>query len=102
MIVALAALPMPAFADEVATGRELVETYCSDCHATGPEGDSPVPPAPPFRKLSERYDVELLDEALVEGLVTGHEMPEFEFDPDQARAIIEYLSTLQAEAVEQP
>lgn len=52
--------------------------------------------APPFRLLHERYDVELLEGALVEGLVTGHPaMPEFEFDPTQARAIIDYLTSLE-------
>lgn len=77
-------------------GSQLVEDYCAECHATRTEGESPFQPAPPLRDLHDRYDVELLEEALVEGLVTSHEsMPEFEFDPDQARAIVEYLQSLQ-------
>ncbi len=82
----------------IAEGRSLIVTYCADCHAVDPTGDSPHPAAPPFRDLHARYDVELLGEALVEGLVTGHpDMPEFEFDPAQAEAIISYLKSLDAD-----
>lgn len=80
----------------VAEGRAIVEMYCADCHATGATGDSPLAEAPRFRELHERYNVELLSEALVEGIVTAHpEMPEFEFDPDQAEAIVQYLKSLE-------
>lgn len=90
---------LPAIAQDIETGRTLLETYCADCHAIGADGSSPMAEAPPFRLLHERYDVELLEEALVEGLVTGHPyMPEFEFDPDQARAIIDYLTSLEGGA----
>lgn len=76
-------------------GHDLVKKYCSHCHATEATGDSPLAAAPHFRDLHLRYDVEFLSEALVEGIVTAHpEMPQFEFDPDQAAAIIEYLQTL--------
>lgn len=77
-------------------GHSLLESYCSSCHAIGSEGDSPHPQAPPFRTLHDRYDVGDLEEALVEGLVSGHpDMPEFEFDPDQAAAIVRYLRSLE-------
>jgi len=82
--------------EAAALGLELVSTYCADCHAIGVTGESPFPPAPPFRDLHLRYDVEYLSEALVEGIVTAHpEMPEFEFDPDQAAAIATYLKSLE-------
>lgn len=98
--VALAACSPAAVEDPViAEGRGLVETYCADCHATGAEGESPLAIAPRFRDLHERYDVELLSEALVEGIVTAHpEMPEFEFDPGQAEAIVQYLKSLEPKA----
>jgi len=77
-------------------GSALVAMYCADCHAIGLAGASPLAGAPPFRDLHLRYDVEFLSEALVEGMVTAHpEMPEFEFDPDQAAAIVAYLKTLE-------
>lgn len=82
--------------DPVEDGRALVTMYCTDCHATGAAGESPLAIAPRFRDLHLRYDVEFLSEALVEGIVTAHpEMPQFEFDPDQAAAIVAYLKTLE-------
>lgn len=82
---------------QVGLGQQLTSTYCADCHATGPSGESPNPSAPHFRDLHQRYDVALLSEALVEGLYTHPDMPEFEFDPEQAEAIISYIKTLQSE-----
>lgn len=82
--------------DPVEDGRALVTMYCADCHATKAAGESPLAIAPRFRDLHLRYDVEFLSEALVEGIVTAHpEMPQFEFDPDQAAAIVAYLKTLE-------
>jgi len=84
-----------AGAAEVTVGQRLVEANCSRCHAIGLKGASPLAKAPPFREVVKRYPVENLEEALVEGIVTGHnEMPEFTFDPDQALAIIAYLNSL--------
>ena len=81
---------------QVEAGRALVTLYCADCHAVAATGESPLAIAPHFRDLHLRYDVEFLSEALVEGIVTAHdEMPEFEFDPDQAAAIVAYLKSLE-------
>ena len=82
-------------ADDIAAGKMLVEANCSRCHAVGPTGDSPLAKAPPFREVVTRYPPESLGEALVEGIVTGHnEMPEFVFEADQAEEIIAYLDSL--------
>jgi len=84
-------------AEDVAAGRKLVEDNCSRCHAIGMAGDSPLAKAPPFREVVTRYPPESLAEALVEGIVTGHnEMPEFVFEADQAADIIAYLDSLKA------
>ncbi len=86
-----------AQADPVSEGHELVVLYCAGCHAVEATGDSPLALAPPFRELHQRYDVEFLSEALVEGIVTAHpEMPAFEFAPEQAAAIVAYLKTFEA------
>lgn len=93
-----AAAPLDAADDDadIALGKALVTMYCSDCHATGKLGESRLALAPHFRDLHLRYDVEWLSEALVEGIVTAHpDMPEFEFDPEQAAAIVSYLKTLE-------
>ncbi len=93
-------LPATAASDaEIAMGQKLAEENCAVCHAVGEEGDSPHPAAPPFRTLSSRYPVETLEEALAEGIVTGHPfMPEFELEPEEIVAFIAYLGSIQAGA----
>lgn len=82
-----------------AHGRSLVEANCKSCHAVGEEGDSPHEDAPPFRELSKRYPLELLEEAFVEGIDTGHpDMPVFVATPDQIAAIIAYMWSIQESA----
>ena len=57
---------------------------------------SPLKLAPPFRELHNRYPVESLEEALGEGIVTGHpNMPEFRLDPGQVGDLISYLKSLE-------
>ncbi|WP_237684318.1 c-type cytochrome [Pseudaminobacter soli (ex Zhang et al. 2022)] len=80
----------------VANGKALVEANCGRCHAIGPADKSPHPQALPFRTLSKRYPIEALEEALAEGIFTGHpEMPEFQATPEQIGEIIAYIKTLQ-------
>jgi mono/diheme cytochrome c family protein len=77
-------------------GRTLLQANCARCHAVDMVSESPLRIAPPFRTLHLKYPVETLEEALVEGIVTGHPtMPEFRFDPGQVRDIIAYLKTLE-------
>jgi mono/diheme cytochrome c family protein len=77
-------------------GFVFVQTNCSGCHAVGPFGDSPLPVAPAFRTLDQRYPLDSLAEALAEGIVTGHpSMPEFELDPGQVNDVISYLKSLE-------
>ena len=77
-------------------GLALVQTHCSECHAIGISGTSPLPLAPPFRDLHKRYPVEHLEEAFAEGIMTGHsEMPQFRFEPDQIDDLIAYLQSLE-------
>lgn len=96
VLLLAATQPAPAQDDPVAKGRALAEEKCARCHAIGPEGESTLPIAPAFRTLSERYPVEELEEALAEGIVSGHPaMPEFVFEPDDVAALIAYLKSVQ-------
>ncbi len=101
LAIILTLAPMQAKGDEVLSpaaqrGLVIVRTNCSRCHAIGKVGDSPLPIAPPFRALHERYRVEDLEEPLAEGIVTGHPtMPEFRFDPGQVGDIVAYLKSLE-------
>ena len=77
-------------------GEALVSRHCAMCHATERTGSSPHAMAPPFRTLSQRYPLESLEEALGEGILSGHpDMPEFVFQPRDVGAIIRYLRSIQ-------
>ena len=77
-------------------GEALLSKHCAMCHAVGRSGESPNPIAPAFRTLGTRYPVEQLEEALAEGIFSGHpEMPEFVFAPHEVGAIVAYLRSIQ-------
>jgi mono/diheme cytochrome c family protein len=83
-----------ADAEMVERGRIIAETFCAQCHATGATGASPLPGAPPFRTFKERWPVEVLAEALAEGLTTGHpEMPTVTMTPGEIDAFLGYLDS---------
>lgn len=78
-----------------ARGFDLLRSNCARCHAIDADSTSPNDKAPPFRDVVKRYEPAALEEALAEGIITGHNnMPEFEFGPDDVTAIIAYLDTL--------
>ncbi len=98
-LIALSTLAFaaPALAEDadIEYGRVLLLENCSPCHATERTGDSPHPDAPPFRTLSQRYPLEQLEEALAEGIMTGHpDMPEFVATPGQIGGIIAYIDSI--------
>ena len=103
LVVALAALAACLFAevagaaaDNVQRGREFARANCARCHSVERTGESPRKSAPPFRVLHQRYPVEYLEEALAEGIVTGHsDMPEFRLEPDQIADFIDFLKSLE-------
>jgi cytochrome c len=76
-------------------GLTFARTHCAQCHSLDKVTDSPLKVAPPFRTLHQRYPVEALEEALGEGIVTGHPaMPEFRLEPDQIGDFMAFLKTL--------
>jgi mono/diheme cytochrome c family protein len=85
-------------AADIAQGRSIAEQLCARCHAISGPGPSPVPEAPLFSQFERKWPVEYLEEALAEGIVTGHgpvRMPEFVFWPDEIRALLAYLKSVQ-------
>lgn len=87
----------PAQEASLVAGERIAMDLCAGCHAIGVEGDSPHADAPPFRTLSEKYPVRMLEEALAEGIAVGHEdMPEFQLEADQVEHLIVYLESIQA------
>ena len=90
------ATAMAADEAQLKQGQALLAQNCARCHAVGRTGDSPRSDAPVFRRLATRYPIESLEEALGEGIMTGHpDMPEFSFDAAQVGAIIAYLKSIQ-------
>lgn len=82
--------------EDLKLGEQLLTRDCASCHAVGRSGVSPHKGAPAFRTLGQRYPIESLEEALGEGIMSGHpDMPEFNFDADQVGAIIDYLKSIQ-------
>lgn len=83
---------------DVARGQAIAESNCATCHATGRAGESPLPRAPLFRRLSHNYPLASLEEALAEGISVGHPaMPPFAFPPQDIDALIAYLQSIQEE-----
>lgn len=84
-----------AAGSHISRGEALVKANCARCHAVGRSDESHHPDAPPFRTLSQRYPLQDLEEALAEGISTGHpDMPEFIANPDQIDAILAYIGSL--------
>jgi mono/diheme cytochrome c family protein len=77
-------------------GLRFVRAHCAQCHSIDKVTSSPLADAPPFRSLHLRYPVESLEEALAEGIMTGHpSMPEFRLDPGQIGDVLAYLKSLE-------
>jgi mono/diheme cytochrome c family protein len=99
-VVGLAMLTMtsmaPVKATDIEQGKRLARLYCAKCHSTDKVSPSPLSVAPPFRTLHQRYPIDTLQEALAEGIITGHpSMPEFRFDGDQIDDLLAFLKTLE-------
>ena len=99
VVIAFGALFMASpcnAAPNVAAGKAFAQANCSHCHSIDKFIPSTLAIAPPFRTLHERYPVESLEEALGEGITTGHQnMPEFKLDPGQVGDFISFLKSLE-------
>ncbi|MBJ6127469.1 cytochrome c [Microvirga sp. BT325] len=94
--LALGSSAVMAQSGRVQRGFTFAQTNCSQCHAIGRFGDSPIPEAPPFRTLHTLYPIEDLAEAFAEGITTGHpSMPQFQLDPAQINDLLAYLNSIQ-------
>jgi len=95
-LLATSAVAQPGLEPAAQRGLTIVRTHCARCHSIDRVSPSPLAIAPPFRTLHKKYPVENLEEALAEGISTGHPtMPEFRFDPGQVNDIIAFLKSLE-------
>ena len=96
ILLAAVAGSVSSHASSPQQGKRLALTYCARCHSIDKVSPSPLKIAPPFRDLHERYPIETLQEALGEGIITGHPtMPQFSFDGDQVGDFMAFLKTLE-------
>lgn len=107
VFAALAAFALSACATEATTesepsasalaadGRDIAEAQCAACHAVGAYGASPMQQAPTFRTVLSRYREEVLKDELIQGIRVTHPMPEFQFNPQSADALIAYMNSIQ-------
>jgi len=96
LVLLLCAHANIAEAASIARGRAYARSHCARCHSIDRNTASPFALAPPFRTLHAHYPVEHLEEALAEGIVTGHPaMPEFRLEPDQISDFIAFLKSLE-------
>lgn len=95
MALALVFITLPAQAASAKRGALLAKAQCGACHATGRSGASPNLKAPTFRRIARQWPLDQLQEALGEGIVTGHPgMPEFAFEPRQIDDLLAHLARL--------
>ncbi len=88
----------PAVVPSAERGHALVQRDCGGCHAVEATGDSPLAAAPPFRALHDRYPLDALEEALAEGILSGHPaMPEYEYAPAEIADILAWMKSLEGE-----
>lgn len=92
----IAVFPLTGAIADPARGRAFAQANCSRCHDIA-GGKSPLAGAPNFATLARRYKPSDLEEALAEGIVTGHPaMPEFTLSPRQIDDLIGYLRRMRA------
>jgi len=95
-LLVLGAIGPAGAAADLKRGETLLARDCGRCHAIGRTGESPVKDAPAFRTVGKRYPIESLEEALGEGIMSGHpDMPEFKYDADDVGGIIAFLKSIQ-------
>jgi mono/diheme cytochrome c family protein len=97
VLLAIFALPATAAAQEASPdGRALAREFCAPCHAIGRRDRSRHSDAPPLRNIGRTYDLDEFPRVLSGGLLSGHpDMPQFRFNFDDARALRNYLRTIQ-------
>ncbi len=95
LAAAMILVAFPAHSDDIARGAAFAQENCSRCHAVTAEDHSPNPRSIPLRFLGRLYPIEGLEEALAEGIMVSHEMPEFVLEADEITPLIAYLDSIQ-------
>ena len=96
-LLGLMMLQAQAQEDPIRRGQALAVRFCGPCHAVGATGRrGPRRDAPPLRTIGRTYDLDQFARVLGAGLLSGHpDMPQFKFSYEDARALRDYLRTIQ-------
>jgi cytochrome c len=82
--------------DPVQKGHALAQEFCASCHSITRYGRSPHSDAPPLSNIGRTYDLDEFARVLSAGLLSSHpDMPQFRFHFPDARALRDYLRTIQ-------
>jgi mono/diheme cytochrome c family protein len=77
-------------------GQTLATRLCARCHSIGKHDPSQRAGAPAFRHLEQRVNLDTFGSRLRQGVMSGHhDMPEFRFSREDARALVAYLRSIQ-------
>lgn len=97
--------PPGVFTGNAAAGETIAKDNCARCHAVERTGESPVADATPFRLMSRLWPLSHLEEALAEGIMVGHpehQMPVFQFTPQEIDDLLTYIESIQVSRQEDP
>jgi cytochrome c len=96
--------PAPSWqSGDAESGYQVVQDLCSDCHATGPTGESRNAAAPPLRRALQNYRADwLADDLHASRPVSLRRMPIFHFGEGHEYDIVAYLLTIQEKTPPMP
>ena len=94
IVFVVVVLQSPSVAGDVIRGQALAERYCLRCHNA--QHESTNTHAPSLSSFREKWPLSYLEEALAEGIITGHDntMPEFAFSATEIGDLLTYLESL--------
>ena len=91
-ILALAALPPGAFADDAAKGEIIAKRWCAACHVVGPDQTQASSDAPTFASIARRHEGAKKLKAF---LTDPHpKMPDMNFSRSEIADIVAYIGRL--------
>jgi mono/diheme cytochrome c family protein len=84
-------------ASKIEEGRHVASRECASCHAIDRLSSSRNASAPPLRDVLGANALAFLPFRLTDAMRVGHrEMPQFDFDPPTADALVAYIQSLSA------
>ena len=104
VLLACSTQPLAAWQmGDPATGHQVAQDLCADCHAVERIGDSRNPNAPAFRTILKDYPPEWLATDLRDGRALAfRQMPVFHFGEGHEYDLVAYLLSIQDAPSPQP